>query len=35
MPIVIVGLLCSMIYTFIGLGCHECKKQDQNYIIYK
>ena len=26
MPPLVFGLLCTMIYTFIGCGCHECKK---------
>ena len=29
MPVVIVGLFCTMIYSFIGLGCYNCKKINQ------
>lgn len=35
MPIVVVGLLCSMVYTFIGLGFNECKKNTPEKIFYK
>ncbi len=35
MPIVIVGLLCTMVYTSIGVACYDYKKRNRDQILYK